>query len=148
MVPYKVERDGDHVAVMAQGKKYTPPEISALILQKLKKAAGAPTLEWRETPDILLDAVARRHAGQVIVGFAAETTDVEANALAKLRRKRVDLLVVNDVSSDGAGFEHPTNEVTLMDEHGVVEHVSSRSKEAVSLAILSRVATLLSQGAS
>src|SRR2546430_5667630 len=39
MVPYKVERDGDHVAVMAQGKKYTPPEISAMILQKLKKAA-------------------------------------------------------------------------------------------------------------
>ena len=39
MVPFKVERDGDHVAVMAQGKKYTPPEVSAMILQKLKKAA-------------------------------------------------------------------------------------------------------------
>ena len=116
--------------------------------EKLKKDAGVPRLCFEPTADILHDLVAKRHGGQVIVGFAAETTDVAANALAKLRTKGVDLLVVNDVAAPGAGFEHATNEVVLLDRDEVAETVTLRSKAAVALAILTRVASLLSQGAS
>jgi phosphopantothenoylcysteine decarboxylase/phosphopantothenate--cysteine ligase len=114
--------------------------------EKLKKLDGAPVLAFEATPDIVLELVAARRAGQVVVGFAAETHEVEENALTKLRRKDVDLLVVNDVSAPGAGFEHRTNEVALIGRDEVVQQVSLRSKEAISLEILSRVASLLSQG--
>ncbi len=115
--------------------------------QKMKKDDGLPQLTFVPTADIVHDLVAKRHAGQVIVGFAAESNNVAENALAKLRRKGVDLLVVNDVSAPGAGFEHPTNEVVLLDRNETATTISLRSKEAISLEILTRVASLLSQGA-
>jgi phosphopantothenoylcysteine decarboxylase/phosphopantothenate--cysteine ligase len=110
--------------------------------EKLKRRDGPPDLTLEAAPDILADLVARRHRGQVIVGFAAETTDVEANAALKWQKKGVDLLVVNDVSARGAGFEYPTNEVVLLSADREPERVSQRSKEEVSWAILTRVATL------
>jgi len=114
---------------------------------KLKKDAGVPTLALEMTPDILSELVATRREGQVVVGFAAETNNVTENALKKLRAKGVDLLVVNDVSAPGVGFEHTTNEVMIFGRDEVAETVSLRSKEDVSMAILARVASLLSQGA-
>jgi phosphopantothenoylcysteine decarboxylase/phosphopantothenate--cysteine ligase len=115
--------------------------------EKWKRYAGSPQLNFEPTADIVADLVAKRHRGQVIVGFAAETSNIEENALAKLRAKGVDLLVVNDVSAPGVGFEHATNEVTLLDHSEVTQTVALRSKEAISLAILTRVASLLSEGA-
>jgi phosphopantothenoylcysteine decarboxylase/phosphopantothenate--cysteine ligase len=97
------------------------------------------------TADIVLDLVARRTNGQVIVAFAAETTNVMENARAKLTRKDVDLLVVNDVAAPGVGFEHETNEVLMFERDGACESVSLRSKESVAMAILARVASLLSK---
>jgi phosphopantothenoylcysteine decarboxylase / phosphopantothenate---cysteine ligase len=110
--------------------------------EKLKRRDGPPELSLAAAPDILADLVARRRPGQVIVGFAAETTDVEENARLKWQKKGVDLLVVNDVSAHGAGFEHPTNEVVLLSADREPERISKRSKEEVSWAILTRVATL------
>jgi phosphopantothenoylcysteine decarboxylase / phosphopantothenate---cysteine ligase len=110
--------------------------------EKLKRRDGPPELTFEAAPDILADLVARRRSGQVIVGFAAETNDVEANATLKWQKKGVDLLVVNDVSARGAGFEYPTNEVVLLSADREPERVSQRSKEEVSWAILTRVATL------
>jgi len=110
--------------------------------EKLKRRDGPPELTLEAAPDILADLVARRRSGQVIVGFAAETTDVEANAALKWQKKGVDLLVVNDVSAHGAGFEHPTNEVVLLSADREPERISQRSKEEVSWWILTRVATL------
>jgi phosphopantothenoylcysteine decarboxylase/phosphopantothenate--cysteine ligase len=115
--------------------------------EKIKKDAGLPSLELEMTADIVLDLVKARTSSQVVVAFAAETTKVEEHARAKLQRKDVDLLVVNDVSAPGAGFEHETNEVVLLGRDGVADAVSLRSKEAVAMAILARVASLLSQGA-
>ena len=108
--------------------------------EKLKKDQGPPTLHFEPTADIVLDLVAKRSAGQVIVGFAAETANIEQNALTKLRAKGVDLLVVNDVSAPNVGFEHPTNEVVILDREEHVQRVTLRSKEAVSYEILARVA--------
>jgi phosphopantothenoylcysteine decarboxylase/phosphopantothenate--cysteine ligase len=114
--------------------------------EKLKKREGLPELRFTPARDVLADLVAQRHDGQIIVGFAAETTNVMANAAAKLREKRVDLLVVNDVAAPGAGFAHETNEVVLLDRDEVAERITLRSKEAVALEILARVAAMLSDG--
>lgn len=113
--------------------------------EKIKKDAGLPTLQLETTADIVLDLVARRTNGQIIVAFAAETTNVMENARAKLTRKDVDLLVVNDVAAPGVGFEHETNEVLMFERDGACESVSLRSKESVAMAILARVASLLSK---
>jgi len=113
--------------------------------EKIKKDAGLPTLTFEATRDIVLDLVAARNAGQIVVAFAAETTNVLENAQAKLQRKDVDLLVANDVVAPGAGFEHETNEVILLGRDGLKESVSLRSKEDVAMAILARVASLLSK---
>ncbi len=135
--------DSDAVIMAAAVSDFTVVAAS----RKLKKDAGIPELRLEPTADILLDLGAKRRTGQVIVGFAAETHDVHENAVAKLRRKGVDLLVVNDVSAPGVGFEHATNEVTLLDRNEESSKVTLRSKEAVSYEILTRVASLLNQGA-
>jgi phosphopantothenoylcysteine decarboxylase/phosphopantothenate--cysteine ligase len=136
--------DGADVVIMAAAVSDFTVEASPV---KLKKDQGVPSLVLVPTPDIVLDLVSKRRDGQLIVGFAAETHDVQENALAKLRRKNVDLLVVNDVSAPGVGFEHETNEVTLLDRSESSETITLRSKEAISYEILTRVVSLLSQGA-
>ncbi len=112
---------------------------------KLKRRDGVPTLHLEPTADILAEAVARRRPGQVLVGFAAESSDALRNGREKFVRKGVDLLVLNDVSRPGAGFETATNEVVLIDATGE-EPVSLRSKAEVARAVLGRVASLLSRG--
>jgi phosphopantothenoylcysteine decarboxylase / phosphopantothenate---cysteine ligase len=114
--------------------------------EKLKRRDGLPELHFEPSVDVLADLVAQRHEGQVIVGFAAETSNIEQNAREKLRKKHVDLLVVNDVAAPGVGFEHETNEVLLVDRAEVLTRVSLRSKEAVSWEILAKVVALLPQG--
>ncbi len=114
---------------------------------KLKKRDGLPDLQLKPAVDIVSDLVARRHEGQLIVGFAAETTDVMRNAEAKMQEKGVDLLIANDVGAPGAGFGHHTNEVVIFAREAAPERVSLRSKEAVAYEILARVAALLPQGA-
>ena len=113
--------------------------------EKIKKDEGFPVLHFEKTRDIVLDLVAARTEGQIVVAFAAETTNVVENARAKLAHKDVDLLVVNDVAAPGAGFEHETNEVVMLERNDVSESVSLRSKEAVAMTILARVASLLSK---
>ena len=80
---------------------------------KIKKAGGVPTITLAPTVDILAELGATRRSGQTLVGFAAETDDVAANARAKLERKQADLLVANDVSAPETGFEHDTNQVVI-----------------------------------
>jgi phosphopantothenoylcysteine decarboxylase/phosphopantothenate--cysteine ligase len=114
---------------------------------KMKRQDGVPSLVLVPTLDILTTLVEKRRDGQVIVGFAAESERVLENGLAKIRAKQCDLLVVNDVSKEGVGFDHATNEVLIIDRNEEIETISLRSKEAVSYEILSRVAALLTQGA-
>jgi len=136
--------DADVVMMPAAVADFRTPVAA----QKLRRVDGPPRLAFEATPDVVAALVAGRRRGQVIVAFAAETSDVETNATAKLARKGVDLLVANDVSAPGAGFEHETNEVIIVSANELVERVSKRPKEEVAQAILARVASLLAQGAS
>ncbi len=109
---------------------------------KLSKSEGVPELLLEATPDILGELGRRRSTGQVLVGFAAETERVAERARAKLRGKRVDLIVANDVSAPGVGFDHDTNEVTIFWADGE-NRVPLATKEVVADAILDRVCALL-----
>jgi phosphopantothenoylcysteine decarboxylase/phosphopantothenate--cysteine ligase len=132
------------VVVMAAAVSDFRPVAEAA--SKIHKEDGIPTIALEPTPDILSALVERRAAGQVIVGFAAETEDAVARGRAKLARKGCDLLVVNDVSHPAAGFDHETNEVEILDAQGGLEHVALASKRAVAEAILARVGLLIEQG--
>ena len=80
--------------------------------QKIKRSVERLTLELEPTPDILAE-LGRAKSSQVLIGFAAETENVAASARAKLTRKNADMIVANDVTQAGAGFDTDTNVVTL-----------------------------------
>jgi phosphopantothenoylcysteine decarboxylase/phosphopantothenate--cysteine ligase len=107
--------------------------------RKIKKDEGPPELVLEPTHDWSVDLGERKRPGQVIVGFAAETDDVLANARSKLRRKNLDLIVANDVSAPGAGFEHDTNKVVIVSAGGMEEDVPLTDKRAVARAVMDAV---------
>jgi phosphopantothenoylcysteine decarboxylase/phosphopantothenate--cysteine ligase len=125
------------VVIMAAAVADFRPKVAAD--RKLSKEDGLPDLVLEPTPDILTGLVARRPPGQVLVGFAAETNDVPARGRRKLQRKGVDLLVVNDVSAPGAGFDYDTNAVVILEASGSSTEVGMTSKIAVANAVLDRV---------
>ena len=106
---------------------------------KVKRELGTPEIVLEPTEDILCGLVKARTKGQIIVGFAAETDDVLANAVAKLDRKGCDLLVVNDVSAPAVGFDHDTNAVHILSQDGTAVSVDLASKRTVADRILDRV---------
>jgi phosphopantothenoylcysteine decarboxylase / phosphopantothenate---cysteine ligase len=112
---------------------------------KIKKDAGPPTVELTANPDILAELGASRGDGArpLLVGFAAETNDVEAYGRAKLESKGADLLVVNDVAGSDAGFEVDTNRVVILARDGGRLEVPLASKREVAERILDEVVARL-----
>jgi phosphopantothenoylcysteine decarboxylase/phosphopantothenate--cysteine ligase len=93
------------------------------------------------THDFLVDLGRAKRPGQVLVGFAAETDDLIANARDKLERKGLDLIVANDVSAPGVGFEHDTNQVAILGTDGRHVEVPLSDKRAIARAVLDAVIT-------
>jgi phosphopantothenoylcysteine decarboxylase/phosphopantothenate--cysteine ligase len=91
------------------------------------------------TDDVLGATEARRKPGSVTVGFALETGDAVAKGRAKLERKHLDLIVVNDALEPGAGFEKDTNRVAILDREGSLQILPLQSKAQVAEAILDAV---------
>jgi len=110
--------------------------------RKLKKHEGIPNLSLVPTRDILatLGAIAGRRFG--LVGFAAETDNLAANATRKLREKRCDLIIANDVSVPGIGFEGEENAVTLFFADGASLPLERAEKIALARRIIARLETL------
>lgn len=106
---------------------------------KIKKHEGIPTINLEPTPDILAELGRNKPSGQILVGFAAETTDLIANATSKLTKKCVDLVVANDVSAAGVGFQHDTNEVTLIRAGHAPKLVEMAGKHNIAHAVLDSV---------
>jgi phosphopantothenoylcysteine decarboxylase / phosphopantothenate---cysteine ligase len=111
---------------------------------KLKKDGGPPRLELEPTADVLSGLAARRRPGQVLVGFAAEHGEGALEyARAKLARKGVDAIVVNDVSQAGIGFDAADNEVTVIAADGTETRLERAGKERIADGVLDRVEILL-----
>jgi phosphopantothenoylcysteine decarboxylase/phosphopantothenate--cysteine ligase len=114
---------------------------------KIKKRQGSLTVEFKPTFDILAEIARRRKPHQIIVGFAAETENLLENAAAKLREKHLDMIVANDVTQPGAGFDSDTNIVTLIFPGGEVKALGKMSKLDVANAILDEAIGLRSKRA-
>jgi phosphopantothenoylcysteine decarboxylase/phosphopantothenate--cysteine ligase len=130
------------VVVMAAAVADFRPKAPAAY--KLKKADGVPDVVLEPTTDILAALGRARRPGQVLVGFAAETSDAQlvASATEKLRAKDLDLVVANDVSAPDAGFDTSTNRVILVARDGSEQTVPLSDKRAVARAVLDAVAHL------
>jgi phosphopantothenoylcysteine decarboxylase/phosphopantothenate--cysteine ligase len=121
---------GADAVVMAAAVADFRPKVAAD--RKLKKEQGVPDLVFEPTPDILREVAAGRRPGQIIVGFAAETGDIEAAGRAKLADKGLDLLVANQVGRPATGFGADTNDAAIVSAVG--EDVSLRTWTKAELA--------------
>ena len=131
--------DHDVIVMAAAVADFRPATVAD---GKLKKRDGAPQIVLEPTPDILAGLGARKRNGQVLVGFAAETDDLVANATAKLVAKRLDLLVANDVAKPGVGFEHDTNAVTLLRPDAEPVEIDLADKRDVARAVIDAIVAI------
>ena len=120
------------------------PSAAAVQVDVHKGCGGAPVIVLEPTHDFLVDLGHSKRPDQVVVGFAAETDDLVANARKKLERKNLDLIVANDVGAPGVGFEHDTNAVVPVRADGVDQDVPLTDKRSVAKAVLDAVVALRS----
>lgn len=117
----------DIVIMSAAVADYTPVNVAD---QKIKKKSAEFTLELQKTTDILSWMGQHKKESQILVGFALETENEIENAQDKLKRKNLDMIVLNSLRDAGAGFGHSTNQVTIIDRK-TTEVVSLRSKDEI-----------------
>lgn len=135
----ELAREQDLLIQAAAPADYRAKEVAP---QKIKKRGGEPmTFTLVENPDVAATLGKAKRSGQVFVGFAAETNDVLAHAKDKLARKNLDMIVANDVTRPGAGFDVDTNIVTLITKDGQ-EALPMMSKAEVAQRILDRALAL------
>jgi len=139
-----------HRAVLANLDRATVVVMAAAVADyrpvrpyanKLKRGTERLNIEFEPTADILAD-VSRRKGDRVLVGFAAETTQLAAHARSKLKEKAADLIVANDVTAPGAGFDHDTNIVTIFGSDGREQSLPKLTKIQVAHRILDEVVEL------
>ncbi|MBR2364723.1 MAG: phosphopantothenoylcysteine decarboxylase [Lentisphaeria bacterium] len=104
--------------------------------QKMKKKEGNLFLELERTEDIALSLGSRKKAGQLLAGFAAETNDLEANALTKMRKKNFDFIAANAVGIPGRGFGAEENAITLYKADGTKKELTLKSKKELAKELL------------
>jgi phosphopantothenoylcysteine decarboxylase / phosphopantothenate---cysteine ligase len=131
--------DADAVVMAAAVADFRPKSVSE---QKLKKDAGVPEVMLEPTPDILAE-LGERRKDQVLVGFAAETDDLERAGRGKLVSKHLDLVVVNRVGREGTGFGADASEAMLLGSTGDSEPLRTWTKRELAAAVLDRVVALL-----
>ncbi len=128
--------DHDVIVMAAAVADFRPAHAAS---GKIKKRDGVPEIVLEPTPDILAGLGATKRDDHVLVGFAAETVDLVSNAQGKLERKRLDLIVANDVSAPGVGFAHDTNAVTLLRPDAKPVEIDLATKRDVARAVIDAV---------
>jgi phosphopantothenoylcysteine decarboxylase/phosphopantothenate--cysteine ligase len=127
--------DVDVVIAAAAVADYKPKNMS---LQKIKKDVDNLTIELEKTKDILA-SLGEIKKNQFLIGFALETENEIENAKLKIQKKNLDLIVLNSLQDEGAGFGKPTNKITFINKNFKIEHMQLKSKEAVANDILNKV---------
>ena len=139
----EVALQSDAVLMAAAVADFRPAQAA---VHKIKKGSGGLTLELEPTEDILLELAKRRLPGglpRVVVGFAAQSQELEKNAAKKLAEKQLDMIVANDISAPDAGFGVDTNRVTLLYAGGRREELPLQSKADVAEEVVRRLILLL-----
>lgn len=131
-------KDGSTVIMAAAVADYSPKKAAP---EKMKKGAVSISLELEKTWDILAE-VGKKKGKRLLIGFAAETENLVTNAKKKLKEKKLDLIVANNVKEPGAGFGVDTNIVTIIDKNGNLETLPRMSKDSVAWKVLDRLAAL------
>lgn len=134
----EVFETADLAVMSAAVADYTPVTKAP---EKIKKSDDTFQLELTKTKDILKSLGARKKKGQVLVGFALETTDEKNYALGKLEAKNADMIVLNSLNDAGAGFGYDTNKITIFQRNGKEIRFDTKSKEAVAKDIVDTIIT-------
>ncbi len=107
--------------------------------QKIKRSSENYLIELRPNPDIAATLGKLKRKNQILVGFALETNNEEANAMAKLKKKNLDLIVLNSLTDSGAGFQYDTNIVRILDKSGVIFTSGLKQKSEVAVDIVNKI---------
>ena len=125
------------IAVMAAAvADYTPTVVAD---QKIKKKDGELTITLKKTKDILASLGHQKNKGQILIGFALETENERSSAQKKLEEKNADIIVLNSLKDEGAGFGHDTNKVTLFFKSGIEKQIDLKSKSALAKDIVDAI---------
>ena len=107
--------------------------------QKIKKSEQSLSIELTKTPDIAAELGKQKKNGQLVVGFALETENEIANAKKKISAKNFDMIVLNSLNDEGAGFGHNTNKISLIDRKGKITEFSLKNKKEVANDIVNAI---------
>lgn len=128
--------DCDGAVMAAAVADYAPVEKSTL---KVKRDKGNYTIELQPNPDIAATLGKIKRDNQILIGFALETDNEEANAEKKLRNKNLDFIVLNSLREDGAGFQHDTNKIVIIDNKLKITRYCLKSKQEVAKDIVEKL---------
>jgi len=136
----KIFPSADLAIMAAAVADYRPKSYSD---EKIKKKDGDMKIELERTQDIAAQLGSTKKAKQITVGFALETMDAEANAKRKLKKKNFDMIVLNSLKDKGAGFQHNTNKVKIINTKGEVRDYELKSKRDVAEDIVNQIVEIL-----
>jgi len=134
-----ISDQADIIIMAAAVSDYTPMEVST---EKLKKKEGEFSIPLKRTQDILFHLGQQKPANQLLIGFALETTKGLEYAEGKLKKKNLDLIVLNSLKDKNAGFKHNTNKVTFIDRDNKITKFELKSKAEVAIDILNKAIEL------
>ena len=133
--------DNVDITVMAAAvADYTPVEVA---VSKVKKKEDDLNIPLKKTKDILQELGRRKKDGTILVGFALETDDELNHAREKLKKKNLDVIVLNSLKDKGAGFSYDTNKITIIDKYNNISNFELKPKEQVARDIIEKIIGLL-----
>ena len=133
--------DSCDIAILAAAvADFTPVMVSG---KKIKKKEAELLLRLKPTTDIAGTLGMKKKASQILAGFALETDNELENAKDKLLRKNLDIIVLNSLNEDGAGFGHDTNKITLIDRNNNIDKFELKSKEEAAKDILDKIVSMI-----
>jgi len=130
----------DAAILSAAVADYTPIEQNT---EKMKKDNKVLTLKLKPTSDIAKTLGIMKKPSQILAGFALETVNELANAKSKLKRKNLDFIILNSLKDEGAGFEHDTNRITIIDKYNNIDKFELKTKDEAARDILDRIVSML-----
>jgi phosphopantothenoylcysteine decarboxylase / phosphopantothenate---cysteine ligase len=132
--------DSDIAIMSAAVADYTPAAVAS---EKIKKNSDTFSIELTKTKDILKTLGEKKYNGQLLVGFALETQNEKEYALNKLKSKNADMIVMNSLKDEGAGFGHDTNKITIFEKDGQELNYERKPKQQVAKDIVDRIVNML-----